>query len=869
MALADFYHQFTAPVGDDTNSSVPAVHPQPPTATVHHHSMPQTWTLWNGQDEYQYQDGQQTHPNWRLYEDQQHERHHSFQHCGWQQDHEQLSLHHSPADLQSRLVDDTQRGSSIGANSPPVAPEVTPASKRSPKRSYNLRSSDRSRNGQELLVHNQYADERMSALVATTSEASSHLQRSARPHDEGNSSPIEDDFRQPSFRTSYTRDARNPDGLGHTPIHRSRVRTACSECRRRKKKCDDRVPCQPCLEHELTCDGHEATPAIAKEASENHAPTLREIRKMLQELLDRTSSGMQDSKRQKHGHDSEDSAMRSAIVKSRRLSLPQHEDEHRTGPHHLIQSWPSLAVLLQAVDIKPDCAYVMEAEDRPSLCLYPEDEKVDNWDDAQAGGMIGCMSANNKALGDTQPTRTERCGYELFGGRPGVQVVRRRQCGVERRNFIDQPRQDADTVEALYESYVRHMHILQPFLDLGEVRGLLDEFIVWQELPFQPSVAADHCDMTFYRPSKRQRHDNLSAVAPLRQPGQRRPLCHAVVYLILALGKICLHNDPLPAGSRETPGLEYYVRAVEIFGARCDSNELIHAHLFLLAGLYKGQLARVKESMNWYAMAGRVLRQLLRSYGLEDKGHWTRTGELPEERSHDLLTDEHRSSIVRAAHTCIQLESDILAELDLPSSGIISLETMLPMPGAFPGVTSSDGDFEQSTTILLHFTSQLYLRIRLNQIHGHLYGSDCEGLLLAETRCILQEHEALIRTWQTHLPADMSWNLGDAPPTNILHARLRAKYWGLRYLINRPFLDYILHIKPHPRLAAAGLISDFNRQPRREAEFHLFRAISEMSEEEVQVGYQTCIKAAENSTIAFDNILGRPIVTNIHGTAHA
>jgi hypothetical protein len=78
-----------------------------------------------------------------------------------------------------------------------------------------------------------------------------------------------------------------------------------------------------------------------------------------------------------------------------------------------------------------------------------------------------------------------------------------------------------------------------------------------------------------------------------------------------------------------------------------------------------------------------------------------------------------------------------------------------------------------------------------------------------------------------------------------------------------------LHLKPQPRLTVDGEASDSHWKPRREAEYHLFRAISEMSEEEVQNGYQTCIKAAEKSTIAFDNVLGRPIVTNIHGTAHA
>jgi hypothetical protein len=217
----------------------------------------------------------------------------------------------------------------------------------------------------------------------------------------------------------------------------------------------------------------------------------------------------------------------------------------------------------------------------------------------------------------------------------------------------------------------------------------------------------------------------------------------------------------------------------------------------------------------------------------------------------------------------LDLESEILAELDLPPSGIASIEDCLLMPLVFPDVSGGREDTSQSTETLLRFTSQLYLRKQLNQAHRQLYGTGCEKLSETEIQCTLRNLEVTIGTWQEDLPANMSWCLHDSPPTDILHARFRAKYWSLRYLINRPFLDYVLHIKPHPRSDANKVVPDSHRQPRSEAEFQLFRAISGMSEDEVERGYTTCIKAAEKSTIAFDRVLGRPIVTNIHGTAHA
>lgn len=59
------------------------------------------------------------------------------------------------------------------------------------------------------------------------------------------------------------------------------------------------------------------------------------------------------------------------------------------------------------------------------------------------------------------------------------------------------------------------------------------------------------------------------------------------------------------------PGMAYYAKAAEILGDQGDSNDLVHAQMFLLAGLYKGQLARVKESMSWITTAGRAVQILL------------------------------------------------------------------------------------------------------------------------------------------------------------------------------------------------------------------------------------------------------------------
>jgi hypothetical protein len=53
-------------------------------------------------------------------------------------------------------------------------------------------------------------------------------------------------------------------------------------------------------------------------------------------------------------------------------------------------------------------------------------------------------------------------------------------------------------------------------------------------------------------------------------------------------------------------GLAYYREAASILGDFTDSNELAAAQARLLAGLYKGQLARVQESWSWISTAART-----------------------------------------------------------------------------------------------------------------------------------------------------------------------------------------------------------------------------------------------------------------------
>ncbi|KAK4888179.1 hypothetical protein LTR49_028866, partial [Elasticomyces elasticus] len=92
-----------------------------------------------------------------------------------------------------------------------------------------------------------------------------------------------------------------------------------------------------------------------------------------------------------------------------------------------------------------------------------------------------------------------------------------------------------------------------------------------------------------------------------------------------------------------------------------------------------------------------------------------------------IIKNKYQNMIVLASWTCSQLEGNILAELPLPSSDIHALEQLLLLLNKtledemYSGFDVNAGDEDKET--LLTYTSQLFLRTRLDKGHQQLYGS--------------------------------------------------------------------------------------------------------------------------------------------------
>lgn len=305
------------------------------------------------------------------------------------------------------------------------------------------------------------------------------------------------------------------------------------------------------------------------------------------------------------------------------------------------------------------------------------------------------------------------------------------------------------------------------------------------------------------------------------------------------------------------PGLEYFEHASDILGNFTGSyNNMKDVYASIFAGLYLGQLARPLESFAYIQRAGHKLQVIIRP-SLDKLSKIKHNNEFIQQKRHNQLS--------LAFWTCLQLESDLIAELPLPPSGLLAYEDNMP----HPNMSLLDG-FSQR--ILDSYLGQLYLRTHLNSIHRIFYSPE-DPKDFGEDRF---QNVGLVADAVSNMAwvgPSFTFKEDDPPADDILAARLRAKYWGAQVITYRPFIRQILQFndslrnnpsspdvpaKPEFRsgiiapdiLPTAGTASD----------------IDPLVFELAKKG----IKALIESTRAFHG-LGeqRPLITNVFGTAHA
>lgn len=305
------------------------------------------------------------------------------------------------------------------------------------------------------------------------------------------------------------------------------------------------------------------------------------------------------------------------------------------------------------------------------------------------------------------------------------------------------------------------------------------------------------------------------------------------------------------------PGLEYFAYATDILGnyyGAYNDIKVVYANIF--AGLYHGQLVRPMESFAYISKASHVLQVILRPS--LDRLRQMKHG-------HMFIQDARNNQMALAFWTCLQLESDLIAELSLPPSGLLSYEDDMPQPNM-----SLLKGFDQR--VLDSYPGQLYLRRHLNSIHRMFYAPDDPAKPGKDKfRNVGVVADAV---------SDMAWvapsfafKESDPPASDILSVRLRAKYWGAQGITYRPFIRQILHfnhsIRNHPSSPNIAAVSEFREgiiapviHPNTRSSGDIDPGVLDLA--------RKGINALVESTRAFHGLgAKRSIITNMFGTAHA
>uniref|UniRef100_L7JMC5 Transcription factor domain-containing protein n=1 Tax=Pyricularia oryzae (strain P131) TaxID=1143193 RepID=L7JMC5_PYRO1 len=282
----------------------------------------------------------------------------------------------------------------------------------------------------------------------------------------------------------------------------------------------------------------------------------------------------------------------------------------------------------------------------------------------------------------------------------------------------------------LVKSYQDNMQNMHPIILPKDLHALITNFLeslptVYVAKTARPIAGFAAKPKVMGNKRKREEIDdgsenlNPTRLAPSRHIGT------AVVLCILALGEICLHKDRIvptfgemqstgsfgsqPCGFQGSPmrrnidvipGLHYLANATDILGNQMAGRSIWHVYANILAGLYYGQLGRVMESYWQIHNACVKAQHLLRNHFSRLTGANGKEQDIKDTRYYLIYW------------TCMQLECDIIAELNLQQSGISNYEQSMLHPNLEHMIECGI-----DKRVACSYYGQLWLRKILNEAH--------------------------------------------------------------------------------------------------------------------------------------------------------
>ncbi|KAL2111554.1 hypothetical protein VUR80DRAFT_9837 [Thermomyces stellatus] len=242
-----------------------------------------------------------------------------------------------------------------------------------------------------------------------------------------------------------------------------------------------------------------------------------------------------------------------------------------------------------------------------------------------------------------------------------------------------------------------------------------------------------------------------------------------IVLLVLALGQASLRGSISRIVPQEDPpGLQYFTAAWALLPGMMTSNHVLAAQCHLLAAAYLFYLVRPLEAWNLLCTTSTKLQLLL--------------------MSPNRIPAQQRELTERIYWNALLFESDLLAELDLPHSGVVQFEENVGLPGGFEGEDSQEAVGRDD---LWYFLAEIALRRLLNRVSQLIYSKDS----MASTTSlepVVAELDYQLTQWYESLPIPLQFPFTRTMLVDPVQTVLRFRFFACRTIIYRPYILAVL-----------------------------------------------------------------------------
>ncbi|KEY74187.1 hypothetical protein S7711_00347 [Stachybotrys chartarum IBT 7711] len=241
-----------------------------------------------------------------------------------------------------------------------------------------------------------------------------------------------------------------------------------------------------------------------------------------------------------------------------------------------------------------------------------------------------------------------------------------------------------------------------------------------------------------------------------------------IVLLVLALGQASLRGSISRIVPQEDPpGLQYFTAAWSLLPGMMTTNSVLAAQCHLLAAAYLFYLVRPMEAWNLLCSTSTKLQLLL--------------------MTPSRVPAQQRELVERIYWNALLFESDLLAELDLPHSGVVQFEENVGLPGGFEGEEGEQVGRDE----LWYFLAEIALRRLLNRVSQLIYSKDS----MASTTSlepVVAELDYQLTQWYESLPMPLQFPFTRTLLQDPVQAVLRLRFFACRTIIYRPYILAVL-----------------------------------------------------------------------------